>query len=76
MSDSFKDFDYFGLTPTERILLAQELLDSVVADSQPDAPPLTDQQLAEMQRRASAIDAGEVKCVPWDAALGCLRGQG
>jgi putative addiction module component (TIGR02574 family) len=55
------DFDFTGLSAPERLLLAQQLLDSVLAEATPLAP----QQLAEMQRRAEAIDSNQIACEPW-----------
>lgn len=55
--------DLATLTAPERLLLAQQLLDSVLAE----ALPLTAQQVEEVRRRAAAIDAGMVTCEPWEA---------
>jgi putative addiction module component (TIGR02574 family) len=51
-----------SLSAPERLLLAQQLVDSVLSD----AMPLTSEQESEVHRRAAAIDAGEVFCEPWD----------
>lgn len=56
------DFDFSSLSAPERLLLAQQLLDSVLAE----ATPLTPQQIAEMHRRAAAIDSGAVACDSWE----------
>lgn len=55
------DFDFSSLSAPERLLLAQQLLDSVLAE----ATPLSHQDLAEMRRRAEAIDTGQARCEPW-----------
>lgn len=54
--------DVAALSAPERLLLAQQLLDSVLAEAMPLSPP----QLEEVRRRAAAIDAGDVACEPWD----------
>lgn len=62
MTNPPDDFDFTALSAPERLLLAQQLLDSVLAE----AMPLTVQQLDEVTRRAAAIDAGEMVCEPWE----------
>ncbi len=62
MTNPPDDFDFTALSAPERLLLAQQLLDSVLAE----AMPLTVQQLDEVTRRAAAIDAGEMTCEPWE----------
>jgi putative addiction module component (TIGR02574 family) len=58
------DFDFSRLSAEERILLAQELWDSVHQDAQ--AAPLTPQQRAELDRRFSQLESGEVPGIPWE----------
>lgn len=48
----------------QRVELAQELWNSVHAAA--CAAPFTPEQLAEIDRRIAALDAGEMTCVPWD----------
>jgi putative addiction module component (TIGR02574 family) len=64
--------DLFKLSPAERIQLAEDLWDSVAAD--PEAlPPLTDAQVAEIERRladhardpASAVELADVRARLW-----------
>jgi putative addiction module component (TIGR02574 family) len=50
-------FDYSLLSPAERILLAEDLWDSVAAEQ--DAAPITAAQQEELQRRLDAADRGE-----------------
>lgn len=57
------DFDIAALTPAERLMLAQQLLDSL----RPEAHELSEAQLAEMERRAADIDSGAVALQPWEA---------
>lgn len=68
-----REFDITSLTPAERILLAEQLWDSV-ADSQ-DAPPLTDAQRAELQRRLEASDRGDLHHSTWDQVKRRLLGS-
>ncbi len=60
------EIDFSLMSTPERLMLAQRLLDSVLAE----ATPLSDAQLHEMNRRAAAIDSGEAVCESWDALRG------
>lgn len=60
-------FDITSLTEFEKSLLARDLLESAVARE--DHSPLPDDQLAELRRRAAALDAGEASLIPWEMAL-------
>lgn len=51
------------LSLPERVELAQELWDSVHESA--CAAPFTPEQLAEIDRRVAALDAGEMTCNPW-----------
>jgi len=64
MTRSFDDIEYLHLPTAERLLLAQDILDSVVADAHGD--PLTPSQMAEIERRCADIDSGKVQCLPWN----------
>jgi len=55
--------DISRLTPAERILLVQELWDSL-APSQ-ESQPLTPAQQQEMERRLAAADRGEITYSSW-----------
>lgn len=63
MTHSLDDIDYLHLSAAERLLLVQDILDSIVAEGH--AEPLTPAQLAELDQRCSDIDSGKVACVPW-----------
>ena len=58
----------------DRIQLIEALWDTLPADS---LPPLTDEWLAEIQRRSSEYDSGSVQTTPWKQtrtdALGRLQ---
>jgi putative addiction module component (TIGR02574 family) len=47
----------------DRIHLIEALWDTVPADS---LPPLSDQWLAEIERRSAELDAGLVQTAPWE----------
>jgi putative addiction module component (TIGR02574 family) len=63
MSHPFHRFDFSQLTPAERILLAEDLWDSVAAEQ--DAPPLSPEQKEELQRRLAAADRGKIAYSSW-----------
>ena len=47
----------------ERIQLIEALWDTVPENA---SPPLSDEWLAEIQRRSAEFDAGLVKPIPWE----------
>jgi putative addiction module component (TIGR02574 family) len=63
MTHPSRPFDFSHLTAAERILLAEDLWDSVTAEQ--EAPPLTPAQQEELQRRVEAADRGEATYSPW-----------
>jgi putative addiction module component (TIGR02574 family) len=60
-----------------RIQLIEALWDTLPDDSR---PPLSDEWLAEIERRSAEYDAGAVQAIPWEQiraeALRRLRGAG
>ena len=54
--------DASQLTVTDRIHLIDALWDSLPPDS---LPPLSNEWVAEIQRRSAEIDAGTAVTVPW-----------
>ena len=60
-----KPFDYSHLSVSERILLAQELWDSVYHSAAHEIP-LTAAQTQEIHRRWEAHQAGEMTGSTWD----------
>lgn len=56
------DIDFAAMTTPERLLLAQELLDSVLSET----TPLTSEQLADLEARARDIDSGIEPCEDWE----------
>lgn len=61
MKEDQLPFNLAALTAPERLLLAQQLVDSVLVE----AMPLTPAQAAEVRNRAAALDQGTLTCVPW-----------
>jgi putative addiction module component (TIGR02574 family) len=55
--------DATRLPVVDRIQLIEALWDTVPEDS---LPPLTDEWLAEIQRRSAESDSGTDKAVPWE----------
>lgn len=47
----------------DRLQLIEALWDTLPADS---LPPLTDEWIAEIQRRSEEYDSGSVQTVPWE----------
>lgn len=64
MLPSLEDLGILKLSTDERIALAQEILDSVVAERQ--APPLSEAKRQELQRRLDEHAAHPDDVVPWE----------
>jgi len=60
------------LTPAERIELAQELWDSVESG---EFPPLTPDQMAEIDRRIEAHEKDPGRAIPWEEVRERLRAR-
>jgi putative addiction module component (TIGR02574 family) len=58
------DFDFSSLSVAERIQLAEDLWDSVVAET--TDIPLTDAQKAELDRRLEDLRRNPDDAAPWD----------
>jgi putative addiction module component (TIGR02574 family) len=63
MTRSPDPFDFSHLSVAERILLAQQLWESV--HTSPEASPLTDAEKQELERRWKAFEAGEMTGSSW-----------
>ena len=63
--------DLLKLSPAERIQLAQDLWDSVPED----AIPLTEELVAELERRMAAHGANPEPAVPWEEVRERLRAR-
>ena len=53
------------LSPAERIQLAEDLWDSVAADPA-NLPPLTEEQIAEIERRIAEHERDPSTALSWD----------
>jgi len=73
MSGSIDEFDFSQLSVDERILLAQELWESVHDEAQ--AKPIPADQRAELDRRLAELESGEVQGIPWEAVRRQLRSR-
>jgi putative addiction module component (TIGR02574 family) len=51
------------LSPAERIQLAQDLWDSIAPE---EMPPLTPEQIEEMERRMAEHEKDPGRAVPWE----------
>lgn len=67
MSTSIQDFDFSALSIAQRIQIAQDLLDSVLAETQGEY--FTPEQLQEIDRRVAAADTGEMVGEPMEAVF-------
>jgi putative addiction module component (TIGR02574 family) len=57
--------DFLNLSVAERIQLAEDIWDSIVAES-PDAATLTPAQVQELQARLDAHEQDPSSAVPWE----------
>jgi putative addiction module component (TIGR02574 family) len=64
MSPALKALGIDRLSAAERIALAQEILDSVVAEQPP--APLSEAKRQELERRLAAHEADPSDVVPWE----------
>jgi putative addiction module component (TIGR02574 family) len=71
MAHTVKDFDISQLSPAERISLAQDLWDSVLEGNA--VPAATAGQRAEIERRASLADSGQMPGSPWSEVKAALQ---
>lgn len=69
---SWKLSDFIELSPAERIQLAQDLWDSLEEE---DAPPLSPEQIRELDRRLADHDVNPGSAVPWEVVRERLRAR-
>jgi putative addiction module component (TIGR02574 family) len=62
------------LSPADRFALAVELWDEVVAN--PESLEVTDEQLAELDRRYALYQSDPTKVITWEEAKSRLRSNG
>jgi len=70
MKPSITGIDFSQLSAAERLLLAQELLDSVFDDVAPAT--LSQPQIDELHRRREEMLSGKIQGVPWDEVRSSL----
>ena len=58
--------DIKKLDPEERLRLIGDLWDSL--RTEPESVPVTDEHMAELDRRLDALDQGTAEMVDWDEA--------
>jgi putative addiction module component (TIGR02574 family) len=63
MGISPEDIEYWRLPPADRLVLAQDIIDSVLAENA--APPLTSEEIAELDRCCAAVDSGQMPTYAW-----------
>jgi hypothetical protein len=66
MSEPHKGFDFSSLSSAERVLIAQELLGSVLAGIQNAGQAHFDDLNGELRRRIAGADAGQVAEENWE----------
>jgi putative addiction module component (TIGR02574 family) len=64
MSPSWEEMGFHRLSIEQRIALAQEILDSVVAERPP--APLSEARQQELQRRLAEHAANPSDVIPWE----------
>lgn len=70
MTTSIHDLDISALTIAQRIQIAQDLLDSVLNETQGEF--FTPEQLHEIDRRVAAADAGKIVGEPMETVFAQL----
>lgn len=70
MTTPIQDTDFSTLSIAERIQIAQDLLDSVLAERQGET--FTPAQLEEIDRRVAASDAGQIVGEPMETVFAPL----
>lgn len=60
------------LTPAERVEIAQELWDSL---DEADLPPLTPEQMQEIDRRIAEHERDPSRAIPWEEVRDRLRAR-
>jgi putative addiction module component (TIGR02574 family) len=71
MPISINEIEFSSLSLTDRLILAQRLLDSVT--SQAVNIGIAVEDLAVLDKRAAGIDAGAVNLVPWETVFPTIK---
>ena len=75
MGVSIRDIDWAGLSPVQKMELADVLYDTAQQEMEAAAHPLTAEQLREVDRRVAAADAGGPAGEAWDGVYERLRSR-
>ena len=59
-------FDYRRLTISERLQLVEDIWDSIAEDADATTLPLSEAELAELERRRAEMEANPERGEPWD----------
>jgi putative addiction module component (TIGR02574 family) len=73
MTEQAREFSLEGLSVAERILLVEQIWDSIAAE--PDALPLTQEQKDELDRRLAAYEADPTAGSTWEEVKARLQGK-
>ena len=73
MSQMINNLDIQSLSPAERIVLVEQIWDSIVAEE--DALEVTQAQKEELDRRSAAHEANPVEGSTWEAVKSRLQGE-
>jgi putative addiction module component (TIGR02574 family) len=73
MSSMLQQFGLDGLSPEERLALAEALWDSV--QEALDEAPIAPEVRAELERRAALSDADPARGTPWEAVRAAARAR-
>ena len=65
--------DYLKLSVAERILLVEEIWDSIAADA--EQQPITESQKQDLQRRLAAYEANPKAGSSWEEVKARLQGR-
>ena len=65
--------DFSAMSISERIALAQAILDSIAAETEP--PELTEDQKREFDRRIADLDANPDNVLSWEEIKAKVRGR-
>ena len=63
------EIDISVLTPEERLVLLEEIWDSL----QPEEVPVSEAQRRELDRRLDELEADSVRGIPWEEVLSRIR---
>jgi putative addiction module component (TIGR02574 family) len=71
-------FDYRRLSIAERLQLVEDIWDSIAEEARedPDALPLSEEQLAEVRRRQEEHRRDPGSAIPWEQVRAELFGRG